>query len=375
MDNSYDDDKNYLEDKNIIDKKIINRLNIESITLQNKIDNLKNQLKEMEKYSTQFYLDIDKICNNSVILYEDNYIENNNDDKVINNVDDIIDNYDVNSCILDISNKNIKGSINLEKFKYLNILYCQNNKITEIINICNLKYLNCSDNFIMDLNLPDSLLGINCSNNPLRKLYYPINIKPLIYPKNLTHLIFGDKFNQEVNNLPNGLNYLKFGYDFDMSVDNLPHKLLKKEPIVKLSGKNKTLSDYPCRIKTLIFGHDFNQPIDKLPGGIEFITFGKLFNQNIDKLSFRKSLKKIYFYKDSNFDNPMCIFKQGIFNGPGYKLYINNCELCCDICENEQSDPEDLNTNLYIKINDDSEYKSGKHCNKCCSKCSEKYSN
>jgi Leucine-rich repeat (LRR) protein len=74
--------------------------------------------------------------------------------------------------ILNLSNKNIKGILDLSEFESLEELDCSNNKITEIINIPNtLKYLNCENNEITKLNnLPNNLTGINCKKNPLKEL-------------------------------------------------------------------------------------------------------------------------------------------------------------------------------------------------------------
>lgn len=41
----------------------------------------------------------------------------------------------------------------------------------------------------------------------------------------ITHIIFGSKFNQEVDELPENLTNLIFGYNFDKKVNNLPKKL------------------------------------------------------------------------------------------------------------------------------------------------------
>ena len=57
--------------------------------------------------------------------------------------------FDSNILEIDISNKNIKGKLNLLKFNNLIKLKCQNNKITCIYNIPNsLEYLDCSNNLI-----------------------------------------------------------------------------------------------------------------------------------------------------------------------------------------------------------------------------------
>jgi len=47
-----------------------------------------------------------------------------------------------------------------------------------------------------------------------------------LLPSSITHLTFGDKFNQTVDNLPPSLTHLIFGYYFNQPVDLLPHSLL-----------------------------------------------------------------------------------------------------------------------------------------------------
>jgi hypothetical protein len=152
--------------------------------------------------------------------------------------------------ILNISNKNLKGILDLNKFKYLKELYCCNNKITEIINIPNtLKYLNCSNNKItLLLNLPDEMTGLNCKKNPIKELYYPFDIKPTKYPSNLTHLTFCDNFNQPIDNLPNSITHLTLGNKFNQQIDNLPNS-----------------------ITHLTLGNKFNQQIDNLPNSLKLL--------------------------------------------------------------------------------------------------------
>ena len=106
---------------------------------------------------------------------------------------EILSNYDCKQKIkyLDLSNKNISGILDLEKFKYLEELNCSNNKITNILNLSTtIKYINCSHNKIKSLlNLPNSLIGINCKYNPIEELYYPFTVKPKKYPSRLKKLI------------------------------------------------------------------------------------------------------------------------------------------------------------------------------------------
>lgn len=65
----------------------------------------------------------------------------------------------------------------------------------------------------------------------------------------ITHLTFGDSFDQPVDNLPIHLTHLTFGNDFNRSLDKLPKNLTH-----------------------LTFGNSFNQPINNLPKNILYIT-------------------------------------------------------------------------------------------------------
>lgn len=99
------------------------------------------------------------------------------------------------SCWIDISDKNISGILDLNEFNSLRVLICNNNQITEIINISSqLTGLNCANNKITNLtNLINSkeIINFKFDDNPLIDFYYPIN-KPIEkYPKELKNIIFG----------------------------------------------------------------------------------------------------------------------------------------------------------------------------------------
>jgi len=133
----------------------------------------------------------------------------------------LLDKYDKNIKFLNISNKNIKGILDLKKFKKLNKLYCYSNEITKIINLPeNLKCLDCSNNKIQILNNINFLKNINCKSNPIKILYYPFNIKPKKYPKTLVKLYFGSLYDQKIDNLINlKIIHLSFGFEFNQKVD------------------------------------------------------------------------------------------------------------------------------------------------------------
>jgi len=75
------------------------------------------------------------------------------------------------------------------------------------------------------------------------------NIQLITVP--LTHLTFGARFNQPVDNrLPSSLTYLEFGVDFNQLVDCLP-----------------------THITHLEFGHNFNKPTNTLPKSVTHLSF------------------------------------------------------------------------------------------------------
>ena len=128
--------------------------------------------------------------------------------------------------ILNLSNKNIEGLLDLKNFDILEELDCSDNKITEIINIpYSLKYLNCSNNKIISLiDLPKyELTGLICKKNPLEILQYPINKKPSKYPSKLKKIIYDEDFNQPIDNLPQLLIeiYFKEYFQFNQPINNL----------------------------------------------------------------------------------------------------------------------------------------------------------
>ena len=173
----------------------------------------------------------------------------------------LLSEYDSDTKIIDMSNKNINGILNLKNFKELEKLYCSHNQITEIIEIPkSLKYLNCSHNKITTLlRLPDNPSSqINYKSNPLIKLYYPFDVKPRKYPKNLTHLTFYCLFNQSIDNLPNSIRNLELSYSF-----------------------NQFINRFPKNLTHLIFVNSFNKPVNNLPNTINHLTFVKSFSKEI----------------------------------------------------------------------------------------------
>ncbi len=146
--------------------------------------------------------------------------------------------------------------LDLGRFYDLKHLNCSNNKITKIINLnqpgSKLKHLNCSNNKISNLSdIPYNMVSMCYKSNPIVKLKFIGNFIPKKYPKKLNHLIFGKKFNQSVDNLPNTITTLAFGEDFNKLVNNLPNN-----------------------ITFLSLCYRFNQPVDNLPNSITVLVLG-----------------------------------------------------------------------------------------------------
>ncbi len=120
-------------------------------------------------------------------------------------------------------------------------------------------------------------------------------------PPNLTHLFFGNGFNQDVSKLPHFLTHLIFNdcftqckilstieqqskafrLQFDQDISKLPHFLT----YLTFGWKfNKDPSNLPSNITHLTFGHCFNQNVSKLHQNLLHLTFGCMFNHDVSKL-------------------------------------------------------------------------------------------
>lgn len=243
--------------------------------------------------------------------------------KMKNSTIKLLKNYNDNTKVLNLSNKNIKGILNLGRFDNLEEIDCSNNKITEIINIPKtLKYLNCEKNEITKLNnLPDNLTGINCKKNQLEELYYPFNVKPNKWPSNLKQVIVNSYFDGLFDNLPKTLIYLEFPYNNRLNniLFNIPNNIKNILHIKEFCDENK--QNLNCLINhiTLIPGIsmiDAINMINNLPNSIEYIELPCLYPYMIDNLP--NSIKSIHIY---GFDEGTyrCFDWNEIFDNP-----INN---------------------------------------------------
>jgi hypothetical protein len=101
------------------------------------------------------------------------------------------------------------------------------------------------------------------------------------FPQSLTHLTFGDNYNKPVSGfLPRNLTHLTFGNEFNQSVNELPPNLTH----LKFGASfNHPVSGFlPNNLTHLTFGERFNQPVSGfLPENLTHLTFGERFNQPV----------------------------------------------------------------------------------------------
>lgn len=153
-------------------------------------------------------------------------------------------------------------------------------------------------------------------NNPICGMltnYVDTDCSNQIYK--LSVLIFGEHFNQPVNNLTMGIKKLIFGMNFNQDVLNLPTTI----EYIKFGKNFNCCVDYlPCSLLTIIFdGNIFSQSIDNLPSSIEEIILNHCFNLQINYLPFK--LKKIslsielYLLNKKFFDTYTNAFKEKQF--------------------------------------------------------------
>ena len=140
----------------------------------------------------------------------ENQFVNDIDDNIDVNVDDninekinVLPNFDVDIIELILFTDEIQKYIllNLMKYTKLKEFHCS---------FCNLGYLP---------DLPDTLIGLYCSNNNLTEL-------PKVLPSSLHILLCEDNNLTEISNLPNSLKYLYLRNNKISHLDNLPDSLI-----------------------------------------------------------------------------------------------------------------------------------------------------
>lgn len=87
----------------------------------------------------------------------------------------------------------------------------------------------------------------------------------------LTHLTFGDLFDNYIFEFPSNLLYLKLSNNFTLDLNNLPNKL----EYLELGNKfNNPLDNLPTSLKYLVSPATFSQSIDYLPSGLLYLKLG-----------------------------------------------------------------------------------------------------
>lgn len=113
-----------------------------------------------------------------------------------------------------------------------------------------------------------------------------------IFPETLVCLEFGDLFNEQIDNLPDSLMELKLGDRFNQAINHLPPNLIK----LHLGHSfNQPINHLPPNLVELHLDHSFNQPIDSLPDSITKLTIGVCFIHSLDKLP--KNLTQLNIYR------------------------------------------------------------------------------
>ena len=194
---------------------------------------------------------------------------------------------------------------NVSNHKYIDIdiEIENNNKFTlgdiELHFISKCKCIYLLTNFIVT-NIPGNIKTIVLAHTFNRDLFQ------YLHP-NIQNVLFGQFFNQSVDNLPEGIKNIQFSEEFSQPVDNLP---LGIKRIQFGYSFNHSVDMLPESVEYLGFGNSFNHPVSNLPKGIKFIRFGQCFNQPIDMLP--DSVETIIFAPRSLFSFDIAKFPVNI---------------------------------------------------------------
>ena len=131
-----------------------------------------------------------------------------------------IDDIPLNITKLDFTNLKLKTLPDLNRFTQLRVLYCSNNRLTNIDNLPpNLEYIYCSHNHISCINnLPFWLEGLFCNNNRIRYINE--------FPPYLLRLFCNDNQLTSIPDLPFLFEVLMCYRNPLISLPYLPYSLL-----------------------------------------------------------------------------------------------------------------------------------------------------
>lgn len=228
----------------------------------------------------------------SLIHYENNKLSYNNEKYkmkyIVNNIKDtivlVLDNY-VSDCLTFVHDKRyykyfVDEKHNLDKTSY--ICWQEHNTNDDVL-------INTRISQVLLTNLPPQTKYIKFNDN------YNLIIDMLADTK-ITHIIFGIKFNQSIDNLPWTIEYLYFGVDFNQQLDNLPGSM-KKIIFTAGSNFNQSLDCLPNFLECLILPAEYNCRIDNLPNFLNNLELNYNYPNSLNNLP--KSLEKFTFYSSS----------------------------------------------------------------------------
>ena len=128
----------------------------------------------------------------------------------------------------------------------------------------------------------------------------------------ITHIIFGYKFNKSLNYInlfSSNLISITLGICFNQTIEHL--KLCKNLKLLIISGNfNQNIDNLPNSIEYLEINGYFNKPIEKFPDNLKKLTLDGVFNQSIDnsaKCMFIEFIKLGDF-----FNNPLNILSNSL---------------------------------------------------------------
>jgi hypothetical protein len=143
------------------------------------------------------------------------------------------------------------------------------------------------------------------NQNIIIKYVFPNNnnIRNIVWPELLTHLIFNELFDQEINDViwPELLTILEFGDAFDQDVNDVTFMNLCSLKFGNLFSQEISNAQMPCLLK-LLFGKGYNRRITNDANNwskLSNLDFGEYFNQDImhDKFILPHNIVKLYLGK------------------------------------------------------------------------------
>jgi hypothetical protein len=114
----------------------------------------------------------------------------------------------------------------------------------------------------------------------------------LIMEKNIEIMIFDDKFNTSIDNLPSHIKYIIFTEDskFNKNIDHLPANL---EYLALGESFNQSVDNLPDNLFSLIIGDYFNKSVDNLPSNLKYLQIGQLIIQDFHNSKFNQSINNL----------------------------------------------------------------------------------